>query len=402
MGRAHLLIGAGVALTALVYAGCAAKPKPSAKPARRTAPTPAAVAHEPGSRPDASADAGAAEAPTITPAEVTPRSVAQHTELYAQNLESLLAKRAGAAHAEPAKQTEPAPTTAPASAEVVKPAANEQLKVEPGAPEKVVEVPEKVVAAPAPQVRRSAKPQAADDAAQVAFAKTVSPTSDQLLKKLAARVKEYPSDVAAHLDYQLLQFVRDEPVPELASVAPLPAEDRELLTALLDGLSNFRGALRGESNMLQSKKVSPLLEMSDRLRALGELTIPAAALCTKVDRFGVYDPMEPAQFHAGANNEAVLYCEVANFSSQLNSSRQWETRLKHEAVVYNETGLNVWTIKADTVSDASRNCRHDFYVVRKLRMPNLPVGRYLLKVTVTDLQVSRVAEATVPIQVVAQ
>jgi hypothetical protein len=31
----------------------------------------------------------------------------------------------------------------------------------------------------------------------------------------------------------------------------------------------------------------------------------------------------------------------------------------------------------------------------------MPVGRYLLKVTVTDLQVSRVAEATVPLQVVA-
>jgi hypothetical protein len=321
------------------------------------------VAHEPAARQEQSPDAGSAEAPTITPAEVTPRSIAEHTALYAQTLGSLLAKRAGGARAAPVKQPEPAPTTAPTAPESVKPAANEQLKVEPAAPEKTVNVPEKVVAMPA-QVRQSAKPQAADDAAQTASSKTVAPTGDQLLKKLATRVKEYPSDLAGHLDYQLLQFLRDEPVPELASVAPLPAEDRELLTALLDGLSNFRSALRGEANMLQSRQVSPLLEMTERLRGLAELTIPTAALCTKVDRFGVYDPMEPAQFHAGANNEAVLYCEVANFSSQLNSARQWETRLKHEAVVYSETGLNAWTIKADTVSDVSRNRRHDFYVVR--------------------------------------
>jgi hypothetical protein len=131
------------------------------------------------------------------------------------------------------------------------------------------------------------------------------------------------------------------------------------------------------------------------------LNIPAAALCTKVDRFGVYEPMEPAQFKPNTNNEAVLYCEVANFSSQLSGGKQWETRLRHEGTLYNETGLNVWKMPADTVSDLSRNRRHDFYVVRKLHLPPLPVGRYLLKVTVTDTQVSRVAEATVPLQIVA-
>lgn len=153
--------------------------------------------------------------------------------------------------------------------------------------------------------------------------------------------------------------------------------------------------------MLQSKKVAPLLEMGDRIRSQGELHIPAIALCTSVTTFGVYEPMEPASFHSGPNNTAVLYCEVANFSSQLNGKRQWETRLKHEAVIYTETGLDVWQDKSDTVTDQSRNRRHDFYVVKKLRLPNLPVGRYLLKVTVTDLQMNRIAESTVPIQMVA-
>ena len=401
MGRSHLLVGAGVAFTAFLYvAGCAAKPKPAAKQARY-GHAPAAVAHKHPTAPHESPDAGVAEAPTIAPAEVTPTSIAQHTEQYAQNLESLLAKRAGAARAAPVKQ-EPAPTTAPVQPETLKAEANEQVKVEaPKVPEKVVPEPTRVAAMPTPHGDGGAKPQAAVDDAEPAAVKTVAPTSDQLLRKLSMRIREYPSDVGAHPEYQLLQFLRDEPVPELSSVAPLPAEDRELLTALLDGLSNFRNAVRAEANMLQSKKVAPLLEMGDRLRGLGELTVPAAALCTRVDRFGVYEPMEPAQFHSGSNSEAVLYCEVANFSSQLNPSRQWETRLKHEAVVYSESGLNAWTIKADTVSDVSRNRRHDFYVVRKLRLPNLPIGRYLLKVTVTDLQVSRVAEATVPIQVVA-
>jgi hypothetical protein len=71
-------------------------------------------------------------------------------------------------------------------------------------------------------------------------------------------------------------------------------------------------------------------------------------------------------------------------------------------VLYSETGLNVWHTAADPVTDQSRNRRHDFHIVRRLKLPAIPVGRYLLKVTVTDLQVNRVAEATVPIQVVAR
>jgi hypothetical protein len=254
-----------------------------------------------------------------------------------------------------------------------------------------------------PPARAEALP-AAPPAPRAPAAKspTVPATTDLLQQQVTARAKQYPQDVAAQLEYQLLQFLRDESVPDLAGVAPLSADDRELLTTLLDGLSNFRNGLRAEANMLASKKVSPLLEMADRLRAQGELSIPTALLCTKVDRFGVYEPMQPAQFKAGAPSEAVLYCEVANFSSQLGDGRQWETRLKHECVLYSETGLNVWHTNADPVTDQSRNRRHDFHVVRRLRLPAVPVGRYLLKVTVTDLQVNRVAEATVPIQVIAQ
>lgn len=401
MGRTHLFVGAGVVLCACLFLGCASKPKPAARQ-HRAAPANVADAHRPGTPPnDAVAPAGPqADMPVVTAGEVAPRSIAQHAEVYAQNLESLLAKRADAAVNATTKTQQPPPAPSEPAAIIV----NSQLKVEPKAPQRAAPVEP----APAPE---SVKPDTAREVAQPAApapraspapkSPSVAAVADQFAQKLSTRVREYPRDTATQLEYQLLQFLRDEPVPELSSIASLPSEDRELLTALLDGLSNFRSGLRAEANMLQSKKVAPLLEMADRFRSLGELTIPTAVLCTKVDAFGVYEPMQPAQFTTGVNNEAVLYCEVANFSSQLNSARLWETRLKHEAVVYNETGLNVWTAKADTVSDLSRNRRHDFYVVRRLRPPPLPVGRYLLKVTVTDLQVSRVAEATVPIQVVA-
>jgi hypothetical protein len=342
--------------------------------------------------------------------------MAQHAEIYAQNLESLLAKRGAAAQPDGALPA----VKAPAAPAPERPAAGANAAVE-IPPAEATEASDKTAAdVPAPAAlllptartltqptKEAAKAPAATQpaaraSAPVSTSAATPAPADPLQQQLSTRVKDYPRDAAAQLDYQLLQFLRDESVPDLAPLSPLPAEDRELLATLLDGLSNFRNGLRAESNMLQAKKVSPLLEMGDRLRGQGELTLPTAALCTKVERFGVYEPIEPAQFKANANAEAVLYCEVANFSSQLADGRKWETKLKHECVLYSETGLAVWQDKANPVTDLSRNRRHDFYVVKLLRLPALPVGRYLLKVSVTDLQVSRVAETTVPIQVVAQ
>lgn len=224
-----------------------------------------------------------------------------------------------------------------------------------------------------------------------------------LERQVQQRVRDYPQDVSAHLDYQLLLFLRDEPVPNLSAMSPLPAEDRELITALMDGMSNFRNAVRADANMLMSRKVRPLVEMADRLRSRSDLGIPTLALCRKVEGFGRYEPIEPARFIAGKAQPVIIYCEVENFSSQLNDGKMWETRLSQDAVLYTEGGLPVWSIKTETFSDLARNRRRDFFVVKLVTLPdNLVIGRYLLKVTIIDQQANRVAEASLPLQVVAR
>ena len=222
--------------------------------------------------------------------------------------------------------------------------------------------------------------------------------------KLARHIQEYPRDLWAHLDYQLTHFLRDEQVPQLEPLTPLPLEDRELIAAVMDGLTNFRNGLRADNNTLLSKKVKPLLELSDRLRSQADLNIPTLSLCTKVDGFGVYEPIDPVRFIAGREHMAIIYCEVENFASNpIGDKKEFETKLSQEAALYTETGLLVWADKAGTVIDKSRNRRHDFFIVKKIKLPStLTIGRYLLKVSVEDLQARRVAEQTMSIEVVAQ
>ena len=230
------------------------------------------------------------------------------------------------------------------------------------------------------------------------------PTADdETERKMLKMVEDYPQDLGYQFDYELLRLVRDEPTPELSTVAQLTPEDRDLLLALMDGLSNFRNAAKDEGNIMLNRKIQPLLEMADRLRSEAQLSIPTIAFCSQVVSYGVYTPMASSQFPAGRNNDLIVYNEVANFSSIEGSDGIWRTRLQQQMVLYTDNGLAVWPERsnADTFIDQSRNRRHDFFISRLVRLPSsLAVGKYVLKVTLTDEQSNRVVEASAPLEIV--
>lgn len=229
------------------------------------------------------------------------------------------------------------------------------------------------------------------------------PTTDPILQRTEARLKDSPRDVWLHTEYQILRLLRDEPTPEMNALASLPQEDREVVTALVDGLANFRSSLRQDSNMLLSSKIRPIVDMADRLRQQSELTIPTLVLCTKVEKFGVYDPIEPSRFPADRENQAIVYVEVANFMSSLTAGQTWTTQIKWDMTLFTDQGVPVWSEKTQEVEDAARTKRRDFFVRKVVTFPRtLTIGRYLLKVTIIDKQSNHVAEATAPLVIAAQ
>jgi hypothetical protein len=413
------------------------KNDPAPSPAAQTAPTPVVTAsdtsiHERAPESDGSAEALARKTAshvqtmeTLMSQKATPDATAPPPSPHAPKPTASSPEPSGVHWADPgdmrlsssapessektsvvaAVDPEPAPAPKPTTAkantvESAPAAANQQVAVvTPNG-----KAAPSAVASPAPAPARVA-PQPVQASAVVTPTAAPSISSDALEQKLAQHTKDNPRDVAAHLDQQLLWFVRDEPVPQLAAYAPLPNEDRELVSTILDGLSNFRSGIRSDQNMLLSKKIRPMLEMSDRLRSQAELAIPTITLCKRVDGFGVYEPIDPPRFPAGKEHTVIVYCEVENFSSQLNDKKQWETRLSQEVALYfdTEAGMEVWRDKRKSIVDQSRNRRHDFFVVKMFKLPaNLTIGRYLLKVSIVDEQVRRIAEATLPVLIVAE
>jgi len=261
-----------------------------------------------------------------------------------------------------------------------------------------------VTVTPSSNIKPLATPKVQENPSPMPGTNQADPT-DAMTRQLAQHVRDYPQDLAGQLDYQLLEMLQGESVPQLTALSPLTPEDREVVSAMLDGITNFRDSVRADNNMLLSRKVRPLLEMADRLRSQAELSIPTVALCKRVIGFGVYDPIEGERFMAGQETPVIVYCEVENFASQLNDQKLWETKLKLQVVLYEEqSGMEVWRQKEMPPGvDLSRNRRHDFFMAEMIHLPaSLTIGRYLLKVSVEDLQVNRIAENTVGIQIVAQ
>ena len=351
-----------------------------------------------------------------------PSVVTNRVQEYTQQMAPLLENRPKTA--EPATQ----PTGEPSNVQWMKPGAPASVKKD--VPVQVVPLVQPVVDAQPSTANQqlsiatgqsgaASNPDSAmrispDDLNRTVAAPRPAALAADMETKFSRHIQEYPRDLWAHLDFQLLHFLRDEQVPQLDALTSLPLEDRELMAAVMDGLTNFRNGLRADNNMRLSQKIKPLMELADRLRSQAELNIPTLSLCTRVDGFGAYEPIDPVRFIAGKEHQAIIYCEVENFASTPSTpitdkrssepeKKSWETKLSQEAVLYTESGMPVWVDKAGTVVDHSRNRRRDFFIVKKIKLPPaLTIGRYLLKVTVEDQQAKRVAEQTMQIEIVAQ
>lgn len=115
--------------------------------------------------------------------------------------------------------------------------------------------------------------------------------ADSVSRRVTQRMHDAPSDLASHLDNELYRLIQDDQVPQYETMATLQSEDRELLNAMMDGLSLFRRQIRADRNLRMSAKIKPLVDMIDRVRAAADLSIPTIQLCSSVKGFGVYDPM---------------------------------------------------------------------------------------------------------------
>lgn len=206
----------------------------------------------------------------------------------------------------------------------------------------------------------------------------IEPTVEEALAVIRKRVAAHPTLNTA-LALALLDNGEGK-ADELAKA--LPASDQKMLADLLGALEGMSASKSKGATL--ADRAAPLVDAAKKWQAEADLTLPRLVLATRVDSFGVYTPVEP-KFEQGKKHTVIVYCEVANFSSKKADDGWYQTRLSQQETLITEDGLLVWRPNAEEVEDRSMNQRRDFYLVKKLMIPeNLAAGKYTLRMSVTD------------------
>jgi hypothetical protein len=166
---------------------------------------------------------------------------------------------------------------------------------------------------------------------------------------------------------------------------------------------------------------NPRLATEDLINALRanqqagpSVTITKAALCTRVEGFGRFEAFPSSTFVAGQPIRAIVYTQLADFAARpardndpvqrtIPIGEQVSVDLAQELSLFTDAdGLLAWHDPGRGVVETNRTKRTDFYLVQMIELPaTLSIGRYNLKVTVTDRTTGAQAERVLPIEVVA-
>jgi hypothetical protein len=257
------------------------------------------------------------------------------------------------------------------------------------------------VATPAPSESSAPPSPAARPRPQVTATPAAMPADrGELLAALAAALaRESGSSADRALRAAALSLLgTDGQVNE----AVLAGMDRQTI-ALARGYAQLIRALAadvGPDGTLDQKAVADRLEAFFGPR---ELRIRRFELCRRVQSYGVFDPIESRSLLAGTPHRIGLYVELEHFASKELSPGEYEVKLQQEVELFNVAdGLAVWKQPMVQIVDHSRNVRRDFFTWQVIELPpRLTVGRYILKVRVTDVHAQMISEDAVELQIVA-
>jgi len=220
---------------------------------------------------------------------------------------------------------------------------------------------------------------------------------DQLMGDIARR--DDPAMRRALTAAVLAMVDPDQPIaPEI--LAPLSARQRRVVDRFRRVVIELSAQLEDNAELdleRVTRSVEPIMAMSP-------IKIRNAELCTRVSGFGNFDPFPDRTFLAGRNQRMIVYVELDHFKSVKPEGADKHTvKLTQEVVLYNDSdGLAVWRQEPVDIVDESSNRRRDFFVVQLIELPGrLNVGKYHLKIRVTDKQGGSLDETHIPIQFVA-
>jgi hypothetical protein len=266
--------------------------------------------------------------------------------------------------------------------------------------EKAGEAPvvEEVTVSAAPEAPVEAEKPAAEAANRPNVAAAPPEPVDTFKKRLSeqeALVAKDPNNLPEQYRLRMMYLIDGQDDKATALAEGVDAENQQILQTQVRALLAARSSMGRDPATWATELLEPVEDLRSQVRAKADLMVPKVLLCTSVEAFGMYEPIEPAQFQAGQKNPVIVYIEVDNFKSESTPSGLHRTLLSVRPSLLNKTGEELWNTRYDNIEDLSRRQRRDFFLTVKEVLPaSLPPGEYALKVEVEDVLAGKINSNT--------
>jgi len=224
---------------------------------------------------------------------------------------------------------------------------------------------------------------------------------DATIAELQRNVDERPNDFASLFRLRMLQLADGLDDKATSPVAGLDPETGELFAELTRTLVAVRDAVRDPINR-SSRAIEQTRQLAQRLRRQAAVAIDKLALVSRVNSYGDYDEIAPAEFPAGQSAHVILYAEISNFRSEKGEGDRYRTLLGETVEVFDAKGQSVFKQTHDRIPDTCRRVRNDFFLALELDLPEtLAPGTYTLKATIEDKLSATADQAQIPFTIAA-
>lgn len=220
------------------------------------------------------------------------------------------------------------------------------------------------------------------------------------IKELESAVARNPNDVEQQFRLRLLYLAANQDDKALADTPGMNADLQASVRGLIRSLMEARSGASRDPALWANRQLEALEELRGMLRAQADLAVPVVSLCTRVEAFGIFDPIDPPEFPSGSAAEAIVYVEVDNFRSDRTPGGEYRTMMSMRTTLLTKDGKEKWSAVDENIEDLSRRPRKDFFLVKKLTLPPaLDPGVYVLKVEVEDKLGSKANSRTIELRV---
>lgn len=252
----------------------------------------------------------------------------------------------------------------------------------------------KVIAGAQPAVEAAA-PNPAASANKPAVAVEPVDTFLDRVTELRRRVTDDPNNLEEQLRLRMLYLADGQDDKALASIPGGDAEIEEIIQAQVGAMIAARSSAGRDPATWANRQLDSIESLRKMLGAKADLSVPKVALCTKITGFGLYEPIEPAEFPARRKNLLLVYIEVENFASKVTPSGLYRTLLSVRQSLVSRDGQELWSKKDENIEDLARRQRRDFYLtIGPIEIPkSLAPGSYILKVEVEDVLAGKMNSA---------